>query len=200
MELVERAKAIILKPRETWETIRSEKVTVAELFTSYACILAVIPSVASFIGLSLIGIGVPFIGWWRQPVIHGIGHIVLSYILSLAGVLITTYIAAMVAPHFGSRRDMTAAAKAVVYSFTPVWVAGILNIFPPLGTISWILGLYSLYLLFLGLPLMMETPAEKKTGYVVVVVAVTILVMITISIMGGLFLAGARVAGMAGGL
>jgi hypothetical protein len=196
MELVERAKAIILKPKETWEIIKGEETTVRGLYTSYACILAIIPAAASFIGLSLVGLSLPILGTWRQPITNGIGHAVLSYILALVGIYVTAYIANLLAPNFGSKRDMTAAVKAVVYSSTPAWIAGIFNVIPALGTVTWILGLYSFYLLFLGLPLMMETPPEKKTGYVVVVVVVTILVMIAISGIAGLLLAGAT-AGMA---
>ena len=46
MNIVERAKAIILKPKETWEIIKAEQTTVRELFTSYAAVLAVIPAAA----------------------------------------------------------------------------------------------------------------------------------------------------------
>lgn len=196
MELVERAKAIMLKPKETWDVIKGEETTVKELYTSYACILAAVPAIASFIGLSLVGVSVPFIGTWRQPFVNGAGHAVLTYVLNLVGIFVTAYIANMLAPNFGSKQDLTSAAKAVIYSSTPGWIAGILNIIPMLSTISWILGLYSLYLLFIGLPAMMETPPEKKTGYVVVVIIVTVLVMIVISVVAGLFLAGARMAGM----
>ena len=55
---------------------------------------------------------------------------------------------------------------------------------------------YSLYLLYLGLPVMMETPPEKKLGYVVVTIIVTILVMVVISMIAGMFLTTAHVGGV----
>lgn len=56
MNLVDRAKNILLSPNSEWEVIRSESTTTAELFTKYAVILAAIPAIAGFIGYYLIGI------------------------------------------------------------------------------------------------------------------------------------------------
>jgi hypothetical protein len=121
---------------------------------------------------------------------------VLYYILSLVGIYVTAYIADALAPSFGSKKDLTGAMKAVVYSYTPVWIVSVLNIIPGLGVIVFVAGLYSLYLLYLGLPLMMETPPEKKIGYVVVVLVATIVVMSVVSLLAGMFLSAAHVGGM----
>ncbi len=196
MNLAERVKSIILKPKETWEIIKGEQADIKELYVSYAAILAIITPAASFIGLSLIGISMPFIGHWRQPVMNGLVHAVLMYALTLVGVFVTAYIADMLAPTFESKKNLTGAFKAVVFSYTPAWIAGILNIIPGLGILATIAGLYSLYLLYLGLPLMMDTPEEKKIGYVVVVVVVTIVVMFVISLLAGLSLATASMTGI----
>ena len=55
MNLVERAKNIILKPKQEWQVIAAEPHTVPGLYTQYVMILAAIPAVAAFIGFSLIG-------------------------------------------------------------------------------------------------------------------------------------------------
>ena len=77
MNLVERAKNIMLKPAATWETVKAEETTIKELFTSYAMILAIIPAAAGFIGMSLIGtsmLGIHF----RIPFISGLFHAIIS--------------------------------------------------------------------------------------------------------------------------
>ena len=191
MNLVERAKSIIFKPKETWEIIKGEQVTIPELFTSYAAILAAIPPIAGFIGLSIIGYNVPFFGHWRQPILNGIFHLVLQYVLSLVGLFVVAFIADALAPSFDSKKNLTGAMKAVVFSNTPFWVISILNIIPGLAFISWIAVIYNLYLLYLGLPMMMETPAEKKMAYFVVVIVVSIVVMFVVSFIAGMALATA---------
>jgi hypothetical protein len=192
MNLVERAKSIILKPKETWNTVKGEETTIVELFTSYAAILALIPPIATFIGLSLIGVSLPLLGTWRQPVLNGLVHAVIYYILSLVGIYVTAFLADRLAPSFASKQDLTSAMKAVVFSYTPVWIISILNIIPGLSVLVIIGGLYSLYLLYLGLPAMMDTPQEKRIGYVVVVIIASIVVMFLISLIAGLFLASAQ--------
>ena len=67
MNVVERAKRIILTPKAEWEVIAGETPTIQELYTKYVMILAAIPAVAGFIGFSLVGIaGI------RVPITYGI--------------------------------------------------------------------------------------------------------------------------------
>lgn len=188
MNLVERAKSIMFKPKETWEIIKGEQVTIQELFTSYAAILAAIPPIASFIGLAIIGYNVPFFGHWRQPIVSGIIHLILSYVLSLVGLFVVAFVADALAPSFDSKKNLTGAMKAVVFSNTPYWIISILNIIPGLAFISWVAVIYNLYLLYLGLPLMMETPPEKRMVYFVVVIVATIVIMFVVSFLAGLAL------------
>jgi hypothetical protein len=196
MNLVERAKSICFKPKETWGTVKGEQTTINELYTSYAAILALIPPIATFIGFSLVGMRMPFVGTFRQPIIYGVIHGVVYYVLSLVGLYVTAYIAVKLAPTFNSKQDLTSAMKAVVFSYTPVWVVSILNIIPTLSILAAIAGLYSLYLLYLGLPEMMDTPPDKKIGYVAAVIITSIIIMIIISVVAGLFFTSAYVRPM----
>ena len=52
---------------------------------------------------------------------------------------------------------------------TPVWVAGIVGLFPMLNILRLVGLLYSLFLLYLGLPVLMRVPQEKAMRYSVVV-------------------------------
>jgi hypothetical protein len=193
MDLVERVKSICLKPKETWGVVKGEQTTIKELYSSYAAILALIPPIATFIGFSLVGMRMPFFGTFRQPIVHGLFHGAVYYVLSLVGIYVTAYIAVKLAPSFNSTQDLTSAMKAVVYSYTPVWIVSIVDIIPSLSILAAIAGLYSLYLLYVGLPELMETPPDKRVGYVVAVIVVSIIVMIIISVVAGLFLTSAHV-------
>ena len=55
IDLVERAKSIILTPNQEWELIEREQYEIKDLYTNYVMILAAIPAVAAFIGLTLVG-------------------------------------------------------------------------------------------------------------------------------------------------
>ncbi|MBI5584524.1 MAG: YIP1 family protein [Deltaproteobacteria bacterium] len=179
MDIVSRVKGILLKPKETWLEIKNEPTETKELFTSYAAVLAAIPAVASFIGFSLIGMSI--LGFhYRMPFISGIGHLIVSYVFSLLGLYVVGLIIDALAPSFGSRKNPVQAMKVAVYSWTPAWLAGILLLIPSLAPLSMLISLYSLYLFYLGLPVLMETPQDKVIGYVMVTILVSIIVSIVI--------------------
>jgi hypothetical protein len=175
MDLVGRVKEIIFKPKDTWKQIKGEETTIKDLYISYAAILAIIPPVATFIGWSIVGMS--FMGFsYRMPFMSGISYAVFHYILSLVGLYLVAFIIDMLAPNFGSQKNMVNAMKVAVYASTPNWIASVLFIIPALSPIVMIASLYSLYLFYLGLPVLMETPKEKTVGYIIVIIIVSIIV------------------------
>jgi hypothetical protein len=181
MNIVQRVKDIILKPTDTWAEIKTEQVTIKELYTSYAVILAAIPPIASFIGMSLLGVYRVAVSY-RVPLGWGISHALVSYILSLVGLYVVALIIDALAPNFGSKKNQVNAMKVAVFSWTPSWIAGVLMIIPPLSPLAILLSLYSLYLFYLGLPILMETPKDKAMGYFIVTILVSIVVFIVIGV------------------
>jgi hypothetical protein len=185
MNLVERVKEIILKPQETWEKIKSEETTIKDLYTSYAGILALIPAIANFIGMSLIGssfMGISF----RVPIGTGLVQAILQYVLTLVGIYAVAFIIDALAPSFESKKNMLAAMKVAIFSVTPAWIAGVLGIIPMLSVLAILASLYSLYLFYVGLPILMETPKEKQLGYFIIVIVVTIIVWVLVGVFAGL--------------
>ena len=185
MNLVNRVKKILLTPAAEWKTIQAEPATVPDLFTSYAMILAAIPAVAAFIGLTVIGISVPFLGHIRVPVGRSLTNAALTYGLSLAGTLGLAFIIDALAPTFGAKKDLVASAKAAVYANTASWVAGVLLIIPSLYSLSVLAGLYSLYLLWLGMKTLKECPAEKQAGYFAATLVAAIVIMAAVGYVAG---------------
>uniref|UniRef100_A0A832G879 YIP1 family protein n=1 Tax=Ignavibacterium album TaxID=591197 RepID=A0A832G879_9BACT len=198
MNLFERAKNILISPKTEWEVIKNEQSTVADLFTKYALILALIPAVAGFIGQSFIGISLGPFGSFKVPIVNGLIYAVLYYVLSLAGIYLVAFIVDALAPSFGATKDMVSSLKVVVYSYTAVWVAGIFQIIPVLAILG-ILGLYSLYLLYLGLNIVKGSPSDKVVGYTVVVIIITIVIYFIIgAVVGAIALGGIMMSGMRG--
>jgi hypothetical protein len=79
-----------------------------------------------------------------------------------------TYVLALIidalAPTFNSQRSRIQALKLAAYSSSAGWVAGIFGLIPWIRPLE-ILGLYSVYLLYLGVPVLMKTPREKVLPY-----------------------------------
>jgi hypothetical protein len=144
------------------------------------------------VGHSLVGL--PLIG--RISVGAALAHAVFSFALSFVGVFLIALIVDLLAPGFGGKRDPLAALKVTAYTFTPGWVAGIFNLIPILGVLTIVAGLYGLYLLYIGLPVLMRCPGDRAVGYTVVTVLCAIVMWIVIAALttcavGGLGLIGA---------
>ncbi len=196
MNLVERAKNILISPANEWEVIKGESTSVSEMFTSYALLLALIPAIAGFIGYSVFGINFGF-GSYKVPVGTGILWAVLTYVLNLAGIFIIGFIVDALAPSFSSKKDMVASMKVVIFAYTAAWVAGIFSIIPVLSFIGIIGGIYSLVLMYMGLQRVKDVPKDKMIGYFIVILIVAIVVyMIIAAIVGAIAFSGMALSGM----
>jgi hypothetical protein len=174
--------AIITAPAEEWRTIAAEPATVEGLIREYAAPLAAIPAVAQFIGFSLIGLPIPILGGAiRIGIVRSFANAVVAWVLSLVGAWIAAIVIEKLAATFQSRGNTAQALKLVVFSMTPVWLVGVLNLVPALSVLGIIGALYAIYLFYLGLPPVMSTPADKVIPYMVV----SALVIIVISICFG---------------
>lgn len=178
MSLVERVQSILLRPKETWPTVAAEAADPASIYTRYLVILAAIPAIAAFIGLSVIGIsGISgFAGTLRLPIATGLVNMVLSYVLSLAIVYVVALIVDALAPTFGGTKDRLAALKLVAYASTAAFVGGIFSLIPAIAFLGMLAALYSIYLFYTGVAVLMRSPADKSAAYTAVVVVCTIVV------------------------
>jgi len=91
------------------------------------------------------------------------------------------------APTFGGRKDFVSAMKVAAYTPTAAWLASVFMALPVLAILA-ALGLYSLYLFYLGLPVLMRAPQERALGYfLAVMVGVIIVWAIILFLPGRLF-------------
>jgi hypothetical protein len=195
--LVERAKNILLKPNAEWPVIAAETTSTGKLYTGYIVPLAAIGPLASIIGMSLVGISVPFLGTIRTPILSSVSYAVVAFILALVGVFVLALIIDALAPTFSGEKNQAQALKVAAYSYTPAWLAGILGVIPMLSLLGVIAALYGLYLLYLGLPILMKAPKEKAVGYTVVVVLCAIVLGVVFGAISGTMM-GARGMGWMG--
>ena len=194
MSLVDRAKNICLTPTTEWPVIAAEPASTGPLVTGYVLPLAAIGAVAGLIGGSIVGRSLPFIGTYRVPLMSGLVLAVFSVCMAVVGVFILSFIINALAPTFGAEKNSSQALKVAVYSYTPAWIAGVLQIIPLLGIFAIFAAFYGIYLLYLGLPSLMKSPPDKTVGYTVVVVLCAIVVTVVLTGIGAMF-AGAGVLG-----
>ena len=154
MNLIERAKAILLKPAETWPVIDAEPATTASIYKEWLVIMAAIPAVCAFIGMSVVGIGVFGFGY-RMPIVVGLTSMVMRYVVTLLMVFVMALIVDALAPSFGGTKSRIGALKLIAYGSTASFVAGVFALLPMLGSLATLVAaIYALYVIWLGLPVL----------------------------------------------
>ena len=196
MDIKSRVKNILLTPTTEWPAIEAEPTPTGTIVTSYVVPLAAIGAIAGFIGGSLVGTTLPFLGSYRVPIVTGLVGAVFAFCFAIVGVFILAFMINALAPTFGGTQDSNKAFKVAVYSYTPAWIAGALQILPALGILGIFAALYGLYLLYLGLPVLMKAPQDRAVGYTAVVVVCAIVLSIVLASIGGMIVAPAALAGL----
>lgn len=185
-KLIARVKEVITNPTGVWKTIQSESDSITSIYKNYLIPLAAAAALASFLGQTVIGITLPFIGTWRMPFVSGL----VSTVVMLAFTLAAYYIAAMIieflAPKFDATGSREEAFRLLAYASTPVHVLGLLAIIPVLGILAIIGGLYSLYLFFVGMPTMIKIAPEKRLVFFLVYVVVAFFVFLILGAIASL--------------
>ncbi len=177
MDVFKRVKGIMLAPETEWPQIEQEPGTPAYLFAGYVVYLAAIPPIAGFIGGSIVGVSVAPMGTFRVPLFAGLLGAVIAYLLSFVVVYMVAIIIDQLAPRFDAQKDFANALKLTVYCFTPYWAAGIFGLMAGARFLAYVMALFGVYLLSIGLPRLMKPSPEKNVGYVAAAAACAIAIV-----------------------
>jgi hypothetical protein len=179
MDIIKKTKDILVTPKTAWQTIAEENQNHLQILTNYLIPLALIPALATFIGYGIIGHTI--LGVHIGSVGLGLRQAILSFFTSLGGVYLSAWVIYLLSPKFELSSDFSRSFQLVAYSYTPIFVAGILLIVPSMSIIATLAGLYGLFLLYLGITPILQTPDDKKNTFYVVSLLSIIVVSILIS-------------------
>ena len=184
--IIERAKNILLQPKAEWPRIEAEPATVGSIYSNYVIYVAAVPVLATLIGSLLFGYG--FGGVTIRPSLGAaLTTAVLQYALQLGAVYVFALIIDWLAPRFGGESNRVNAFKLAAYSATASWLAGIFALVPALAFLS-ILGIYSIYLLYTGAPVLMRIASDRAFTYTAAVIVAGILLSLVVGAVGAMFL------------
>ena len=155
MEIINRVKNILIDPKTEWTAIDGENTPHAKLFTTYVLPLAAIPAIAAFVGFGLI----------KGSMGLGIAQAITQFIVLAGGVYVTAFIINLLAESFGAKKNLDKAFSLMAYAYTPMFIGGIIYILPSLSILASLVGLYGIYLLYIGLQPLMKSPEDKTIVY-----------------------------------
>lgn len=183
MNLIERAKNILLAPQQEWPVIANEEASLQSVLMGYVVPMSVVSAIGPILSAVLVG-GIIAGG---TGMTFGLGMALVGLLTGIIGYIVAVFVVDALAPSFGSEKNMGRSAQLVGYSATPSYVAGLLSFIPVIGgLLSLAAWVYSVYLIYLGLQPMKQTPEDKKVIYLVVV----FLVMLALNFILAAVLAG----------
>ncbi|MEO7115030.1 MAG: YIP1 family protein [Caldimonas sp.] len=185
--LVQRLLRITLQPKAEWPAIAAEPPSLARVIVGCVLPLAAIQSLLSFVHMAVIGVGVPFAGNVRMPLGSSLTTALMGFVFAFIGLFVFALIVNGWARFFGGRSDLGEAFKVAAYTSVPAWIGAFFGVLGALGTLIGLLAaFYSIYVLYLGLPVVMRSARERAVGYTVAVILTGMLLGLVV---GGVFAA-----------
>lgn len=177
--MIDRIKNLLLTPKEEFPRIDAEPMDAKSVFMKWAVPLAAIGPICALIGGQVFGINM-IVASYHPPLISSIVMAVITYAAALAGIWLIAFIIDALAPTFNGVKNFNSAMKVAAFSYTAAWLAGVFQLVPALAIIGALLGLYSFYLLWVGLPVLMKCPPDKSVAYVLVSIVCAFVVYLII--------------------
>jgi hypothetical protein len=192
VKVLSRMKGIMLKPKEEWAEIREEALSFSKIFYSYILFLAFIPALTQFFRSGFVGFKVPYRGWYRFGTGVAFLRAILVYGFALGLVYLFGLIMNVLAPAFSCGQNLSRAMNLAAYGLTPLLAGSVLYLIPFLEKLDILVGLYGIYILYLGfMTYLFEVPKNKAVIYFIVSMAVAgLLSVIAWFILDAIFMVG----------
>lgn len=151
-------------PEEEWKDIRKEDCTIGRCYCSHVLTLAAVPPIAGFIGTTQIG--------WQigggDPVTlstnSALSISILYFIAILVGIFTMGKSIHWMGKTYGADVELPRAIGLAAYTATPLFLIGLMGLYPILW-LNLLVGLpalaYTVYLLYTGVPIMMDISQER---------------------------------------
>ena len=176
-------------PTVEWEKIREQQKSSDRGGVGFVFILAAIPAISGYIGTTQvgwrIGVGDPI----RITGESAISIAIIYYLALIIGVFSIGWVIHLLGKAYEVEKPLPLCIALAAYTATPLFLIGIMQVYPVLW-LNMLLGLpvlaYTVYLLYSGLPIMMEIPAERGFLYSSAILAVGLVALVSLLAMTAL--------------
>ena len=176
-------------PTNEWEKIREQQKSTDRSGVGFVFILAAIPAISGYIGTTQvgwrIGVGDPI----RITGESAISIAIIYYLALIIGVFSIGWVIHLLGKAYEVEKPLPLCIALAAYTATPLFLIGIMQVYPVLW-LNMLLGLpvlaYTVYLLYSGLPIMMEIPAERGFLYSSAILAVGLVALVSLLAMTAL--------------
>ena len=176
-------------PKDEWQTIEKRHESLMYSLM-HILVVSLIPSICSYYAAAhigwTIGVGDPIKISQSSAQIMSFA----MYVALVSGVFALAYLIQWMAKTFDSKPSFIQSLELAAYTATPMLMVGIVTLFPVLWFVA-LAGLaavsYSIYLLYSGVPIMMNIPEEKGFIYSSSVVTCGLVLLVAIMALSAMF-------------
>ena len=184
--MIQHTFGLLARPSAQWQTVADLPESSLRNLLLYPCILALLPAVAWYYGTSQVGWTVGDSGNAIKLTVQSARQIsVLFYLGMLGCVAVIGYFIHWMSDTYGAASTVTRGIVIAGLTSTPLFLAGLVG-FHPLLWIDLVVGVFavswSVYLLYLGIPIVMKIPEERGFLFSSAVVGVALVILICLMV------------------
>ncbi len=172
---------LFVHPRQEWQAIRDENCTIGKCYCSYVFLLAAIPPVSGYIGTTTFGWEIGAREAIRLAPDSALMIAIAYYLVMLVGVFSMGFMIHWMGKTYGAEQPLPRCISLAAYVATPMFLVGVFEVFPILW-LNFLVGLpalaYTVYLLYTGVPIMMQISEEKGFLFSSAVLAVGLVALV----------------------
>ena len=180
--MIQHTFGLLTRPSAQWRTIADLPEDSFRTLLLYPCFLAILPAVAWYYGTSRVGWTVGDQGETIKLTVESARQItILFYLAMLGSVAVIGYFVHWMSDTYGANSSLTKGIVIVGLTSTALFIAGLVGFYPLLW-IDLLIGVaavsWSVYLLYLGIPIVMGIPEERGFLFSSAVVGVALVILI----------------------
>lgn len=179
--MINHAAGLLFSPTREWQKIEARANRGSNLF--YFLVLALLPAAAWYYGTTQIGWSIGDGDVTRLTTASALRLIFLFYVAMVVSIVLIGYAIHWMAVSYGATSTLLRGISIAGFTATPLFLGGVIGFSPVLWpalmigilSVSW-----SLYLLYLGIPIVMHVPQDRGFLFASAVVAVCLVILIAI--------------------
>ena len=175
---------LIFAPSVAWHDIAANERSVLHRLCLHTALLALIPAVCWFYGITEVGWQVGLEPAQKMTVPSALKICVLFYLAMIAGVVALGYMVNWMAETYAAvDSSVSRGVTLITYTATPFFLAGLLGLSPNLWldiSIGVLVACYCVYLLYIGVPAVMHVAPERGFLFASALVAVALVAIVAL--------------------
>jgi Yip1 domain len=184
--MIQHTFGLLVRPSAQWRTVADLPESSFKTLVLYPCFFAILPAVAWFYGTTQIGWTVGDHGETIKLTAESARQIcILFYLTMVACVAIIGYFIHWMSDTYGAESSVTKGIVIAGLTATPMFLAGLVGFYPLLW-IDMLVGVaavsWSVYLMYLGIPIIMDIPEERGFLFSSAVMGVAMVILICLMV------------------